>query len=135
MISIELYIGNKSQDIIKNLSIDYKGNSDLLLYGNPRTAETILEGGYQSRHELLVVPLNYQFPFIKMHLKYSINGETVHENITLPNSILKLAAHGKLSKRQFVQHWNASGIFKTSEFKLTRYIPPDSLTKYITSLE
>jgi hypothetical protein len=69
------------------------------LYGNPRTIETILEGGYQSKHELLVVPLNYQFPFIKMNLKYSVNGDTVFESISLPNSVVKLAANGKLSKK------------------------------------
>lgn len=35
-------------------------------------------GGYQHKHELLVVPLNYTFPFIKMYLKYSVNDETIY---------------------------------------------------------
>lgn len=102
MIGIELYIGNKTEDLIKNMSINYKGSQDILLYGNPRTIETVLQGGFQQKHELLIVPLKYQFPMIKMYLKYSVNGETVYENITLPNSMLKLASHGNLSKRDFV---------------------------------
>jgi hypothetical protein len=81
------------------MSIEYKGNSDVLLYGNPRAIDTLLEGGYQCKHELIVIPLNYQFPFIKMYLKYATNGETFYENITLPNSILKLASYRNLSKK------------------------------------
>jgi len=73
----------------------------------------VLQGGYQQKHELLIVPLNYQFPLIKMYLKYTVNDETVYENITLPNSMLKLASHGNISKRDFVAMWNASTIYRT----------------------
>jgi hypothetical protein len=76
LIGIELYIGNKTDEMIKNMSINYKGNQEVLLYGNPRTVESVLLGGYQLKHELLIVPLSYQFPLIKMLLKYSINNDT-----------------------------------------------------------
>jgi hypothetical protein len=32
------------------MSIDYKGNQNVLLYGNPRTVDSLLEAGYQSKH-------------------------------------------------------------------------------------
>ena len=48
-----------------------------------------------------------------MYLKYSVNDETIYENITLPNSMLKLASHGNISKRDFVAIWNASTIYRT----------------------
>lgn len=50
LIGIELYIGNKSEGLIKNMSINYKGSQEILLYGNPRTVETVLQGGYQHKH-------------------------------------------------------------------------------------
>lgn len=75
LIGIEMFIGNKTDELLKNMSITYKGNQDVLLYGNPRTVDSVLMGGYQMKHELLVVPLSYQFPLIKMTLKYSVNNE------------------------------------------------------------
>ncbi len=69
-----------------------------------------------------------------MYVRYEVNGEKCEERIVLPNSIVKFAENGKLSKKEFVQHWNGATIYKTDEFKLTRYIAPDSLPKYIGML-
>ncbi len=34
-----------------------------------------------------------------------------------------------------MERWNSGTIYRTSEFKFTRYITPDSLNKYIKSLQ
>ena len=72
--SIELFIGNKTEDEIINLAIEYKGESNLLLYGNPKTVQTYLTPGYQTKQELVIALLNHRPSFIRMYLRYQING-------------------------------------------------------------
>jgi hypothetical protein len=50
LIGMEMFIGNKTEELLKNMSITYKGNQDVLLYGNPRTVDSVLMGGYQMKH-------------------------------------------------------------------------------------
>lgn len=133
--SIELFIGNKTEDEIINLAIEYKGEPNMLLYGNPKTVQTYLTPGYQTKQELVIVPLDHRPGFIRMYLRYQISGEAIEEKIILPNSIVKLTETANLTKKEFVQNWNVSTIFKTQEFKLTRFIPPDTLPKYISGLQ
>ena len=50
ILSIELFIGNKTDDDIINLSIEYKGESNVLLYGSPKCVQAYLSPGYQTKH-------------------------------------------------------------------------------------
>lgn len=93
-----------------------------------------LKGGYQIKQELILIPLNNHFSFVNMYLQYHFKGSSFEEKIILPNSILKFTQNSKLSKKQFVQSWNASKIVRTNQFQLSRYISPDSISKYIPSL-
>lgn len=58
-----------------------------------------------------------------------------YQSIVLPNSLVKLAHYRTLSKREFVQSWNNSEIIRSIEFPLSTHISPDSLIKYISSLD
>jgi hypothetical protein len=107
----------------------------MLLYGNPKKVEGKLLPGMQIKQELVIAPLDNRPTLIKMYVRYEVNGEGREERIVMPNSIVKFVENFKLSKKEFVQHWNGATIYKTDEFKLTRFISPDSLPKYIAMLE
>ena len=54
--------------------------------------------------------------------------------MALPNSALKLAHFMDISQGEFKGRWGSSEVFKTGEFKLCHYLPPDSFHKWMPSV-
>ena len=100
-IELNLFIGNKTNDVIKDFQIEYKADKNQLLYASPRSVDSLISAGFQNKHDLMIIPLKVPFSFMVGNVSYSYQNTSVHTTIALPNSILKLASYMETDRRQF----------------------------------
>jgi hypothetical protein len=92
--------------------------------------------GEQNRIDLVIIPLKPQFPLLRMNLRYEIGGYEHAHSIVLPNSALKFVHFMEVSKQDFLSQWEqTSTLYRTTEFNLSHNLPPDSLVRWIPSLQ
>ena len=92
-ISLNIFIGNKTQELIKDFQVDYKGDANQLLYANPREVESVIAPGYQNKQQLMIATIRLPFIFLTMNLSYRYQHSQVLTSIVLPNSVLKFASY------------------------------------------
>ena len=88
---MNLFFGNKTNDLIRDFQVEYKGDSNQILYGNPRNVDSVIPAGYQNKHDLIVIPTEKSFQFIVGNVSYTYTNTLVHTTVVLPNSMMKFA--------------------------------------------
>ena len=88
-----MFIGNKTNDVIKEFQIEYKADKNQLLYANPRKVDTVIPAGYQNKHDLMIIPLKFPISFMIGNISYTYQNSNIHTTVALPNSILKFASY------------------------------------------
>jgi hypothetical protein len=132
---LNLFVGNKTEDSIKELQVEYKADANQLLYANPRNIDMTVPPGYQNKQDLMITELYVPYSFMTMNLSYQFNGSPTYTSIVLPNSILKFASYREITLKEFESNWNGAIKLCSNPFKLCKYLPPDSFTKWFPSIE
>lgn len=83
----------------------------------------------------MIIPINVPYNFITMKVYYQCGTNTTRTTIAIPNSILQFSILVETPISEFRNYWeNCTNILKTSQFKLSRHIPPNSIRKYMHNL-
>lgn len=83
----------------------------------------------------MITPIYVPYCFMTMHLKYKYNNSQIYTGIVLPNSVIKYVSYMKISYEDFVNGWKNSKKYRTSNFRLCKYLPPDSFNRWIPLLQ
>lgn len=95
---LNIFIGNKTEEGIKDFQVEYKADSNQLLYANPRNVDSIIPGGYQNKHDLMIAPINVPYCLMTMNISYKFKNTGYMTSIVLPNSVLKFASYMKINR-------------------------------------
>ncbi len=55
---------------LNNSRLNTKADINQLLYANPKNVDSIIPAGYQSKHDLMIIPIKITFNFMVMHISY-----------------------------------------------------------------
>jgi hypothetical protein len=70
---LNIFIGNKTEDGIKEFRAEYKADKNQILYASPKNVDSIIPAGYQCKHDLVITPMAVPFSFMSMHISYKFN--------------------------------------------------------------
>ena len=84
---------------LNNSRLNTKADNNQLLYANPKTVDSIIPAGYQSKHDLMITPIKIPFNFMVMHISYKFRESGYMVSVVLPNSVLKFASYMKISRQ------------------------------------
>jgi hypothetical protein len=115
--------------------VEYKGDTNQLLFANPRNMDSVVRGGEQIKQDLMVTPIFVPYCLMTMRLSYKYNNSQVYTSIVLPNSVIKFASYMRISYEDLGRSWKSCKKYKTKNFRLCRYLAPESLHKWIPLLE
>lgn len=135
LILLNIFIGNKTDDGIQDFQVEYQGDSNQILYANPKNTDSIIPAGYQNKQDLLIAPISVPYSFMIMNITYKFKGVNIFASIILPSSVLKFATYLKISSSDFDNIWRNARKFRTNSFRLSKYLSPDSFNKWIPTLD
>lgn len=109
------------------------------LYGNPRKLEPTTEPGYQTKQELMLIPMSAPFNLVSMNVGYvTADGLYNRYKMFLPTSLLKFVQFKRISPDSFSKLWrqfkDSNSIYNTAPLKLARNFPPLAVKHYMRAL-